>query len=408
MAFHWLRYFCLKQGKRLMIDENSESKNEYLRREASCVRDSSAGGVDPIRSEINTESKLDHSLSKYGPAAQNKGYTFTYEELRDATKNFMPKCLLGEGGFGSVYKGQLKSTGQVVAVKKLNPTGLQGDKEFLVEVLMLSLLRHPNLVSMFGYCAEGEQRLLVYEFMALGSLEDHLHDLPPNKEPLDWNIRMMIAAGAAKGLDYLHNEANPPVIYRDFKSSNILLGEKFHPKLSDFGLAKFGPSGGNSHVSTRVMGTHGYCAPEYALTGKLTMKSDIYSFGVVLLELITGQKALDSNRGHGKHNLVDWLDPNAAPSTHAQDDESEDHRMDIYSDGNCQRNGDGTTPEKKGRSFEGQGDLEGHGNSPKEATRYLNKNLDRERAVAEAKMWGETWREKRRLSAQPSSGALNR
>jgi serine/threonine-protein kinase PBS1 len=132
-------------------------------------------------------------------------------------------------------------------------------------------------------------------------------DLPLDKEALDWNTRMKIAAGAAKGLEYLHDKANPPVIYRDFKSSNILLDESFHPKLSDFGLAKLGPVGDKSHVSTRVMGTYGYCAPEYAMTGQLTVKSDVYSFGVVLLELITGRRAIDSTRPHGEQNLVSWV-----------------------------------------------------------------------------------------------------
>ena len=118
---------------------------------------------------------------------------------------------------------------------------------------------------------------------------------------------MRIAAGAASGLEYLHDKANPPVIFRDFKSSNILLDKEFHPKLSDFGLAKLGPVGDNSHVSTRVMGTYGYCAPEYAMTGQLTMKSDVYSFGVVLLELITGRQAIDQTRPSGEHNLVAWV-----------------------------------------------------------------------------------------------------
>ena len=128
----------------------------------------------------------------------------------------------------------------------------------------------------------------------------------PNQHPIDWNTRMTIAFGAAKGLHYLHNEADPPVIYRDLKSANILLDEGFHPKLSDFGLAKFGPSEDRSHVSTRVMGTHGYCAPEYASSGKLTTKSDIYSFGVVLLELITGRRALDGSHGRIRQ-LVEWV-----------------------------------------------------------------------------------------------------
>jgi len=132
-------------------------------------------------------------------------------------------------------------------------------------------------------------------------------DPSPDKARLDWNTRMKIAAGAAKGLDYLHDKASPPVIYRDLKCSNILLGEGYHPKLSDFGLAKLGPIGDKTHVSTRVMGTYGYCAPEYAMTGQLTLKSDIYSFGVVLLEIITGQRAIDNTRAGGEQNLVAWV-----------------------------------------------------------------------------------------------------
>ncbi|KAK9282847.1 hypothetical protein L1049_011070 [Liquidambar formosana] len=236
-------------------------------------------------------------------------YTFTFNELAAATKNFRPDCLLGEGGFGRVYKGRLESTNQIVAIKQLDRNGLQGNREFLVEVLMLSLLHHPNLVNLIGYCADGDQRLLVYEYMPLGSLEDHLHDLPPDKKRLDWNTRMKIAAGAARGLEFLHDKASPPVIYRDLKCSNILLGEGYHPKLSDFGLAKLGPVGDNTHVSTRVMGTYGYCAPEYAMTGQLTLKSDVYSFGVVLLEIITGRKAIDNSKAAGEHNLVAWARP---------------------------------------------------------------------------------------------------
>jgi len=263
-----------------------------------------------LKSKPSADSKKEASISiKNGPTANIAAQTFTFRELAAATKNFRPECLLGEGGFGRVYKGRLESTGQVVAVKQLDRNGLQGNREFLVEVLMLSLLHHTNLVSLIGYCADGDQRLLVYEYMALGSLEDHLHDVPPDMEPLDWNTRMKVAAGAAKGLEYLHDKANPPVIYRDFKSSNILLDEGFHPKLSDFGLAKLGPVGDNTHVSTRVMGTYGYCAPEYAMTGQLTLKSDVYSFGVVFLELITGRKAIDNSRSAGEHNLVAWARP---------------------------------------------------------------------------------------------------
>ncbi|KAJ4981503.1 hypothetical protein NE237_032340 [Protea cynaroides] len=235
--------------------------------------------------------------------------TFTFEDLSTATNNFKPESLLGEGGFGKVYKGQIESTNQTVAVKQLDRNGLQGTREFLVEVLMLSLLHHPNLVNLIGYCAEGDQRILVYEYMPFGSLEDHLLDLPPDKKPLDWITRMKIASGAAKGLEYLHDTANPPVIYRDFKASNILLDKDFTPKLSDFGLAKLGPTGEKTYVSTRVMGTYGYCAPEYAMTGQLTTMSDVYSFGVVFLEILTGRRVIDNARPTHEQNLVIWAQP---------------------------------------------------------------------------------------------------
>ncbi|KAF3323606.1 serine/threonine-protein kinase PBS1-like protein [Carex littledalei] len=380
--------------------------------------------------------------------------TFTFRELVAATRNFRPECFLGEGGFGRVYKGHLESTGQVVAIKQLNRDGLQGNREFLVEVLMLSLLHHPNLVNLIGYCADGDQRLLVYEYMPFGSLEDHLHDLPPDKEPLDWNMRMKIAAGAAKGLEYLHDKASPPVIYRDFKSSNILLDETFHPKLSDFGLAKLGPVGDKSHVSTRVMGTYGYCAPEYAMTGQLTVKSDVYSFGVVLLELITGRKAIDSSRPHGEQNLVSWARPlfndrrklpkmadprlegrypmrglyqalavasmciqsEAAsrpliadvvtalsylasqtydPATaHAGPGRSERRGQ---SGNNNNNNNDNSNNNNSSGNNGNNSNTKERDDSPRDLVAgILNKDFDRERAVAEAKMWGENWREKRK------------
>nr|XP_027071261.1 probable serine/threonine-protein kinase PBL26 [Coffea arabica] len=252
-----------------------------------------------------TNHKADHKDGANNIAAQ----TFTFRELATATKNFRQECLLGEGGFGRVYKGRLEKTGQEIAVKQLDRNGLQGNREFLVEVLMLSLLHHQNLVSLIGYCADGEQRLLVYEYMPLGSLEDHLLEVRPGQPPLDWFTRMKIALHAAKGLEYLHDKANPPVIYRDLKSSNILLGREFNAKLSDFGLAKLGPVGDKSHVSSRVMGTYGYCAPEYQRTGQLTVKSDVYSFGVVFLELITGRRAIDTTRSPQEQNLVSWAEP---------------------------------------------------------------------------------------------------
>ncbi|KAL2332074.1 hypothetical protein Fmac_019655 [Flemingia macrophylla] len=248
-------------------------------------------------------------VSNEGKVNCYKARTFTFEELVVATGNFRADCFLGEGGFGKVYKGHIEKINKDVAIKQLDPYGHQGIREFVVEVLTLSLADHPNLVKLIGFCAEGDQRLLVYEYMPLGSLEKHLQDLPPGSKPLDWNTRMKIAAGAARGLEYLHDKMKPPVIYRDLKCSNILLGERYHPKLSDFGLAKVGPSGDKTHVSTRVMGTYGYCAPDYAMTGQLTFKSDIYSFGVVLLELITGRKAIDNTKSAKEQNLVAWARP---------------------------------------------------------------------------------------------------
>ncbi|XP_057951055.1 probable serine/threonine-protein kinase PBL23 isoform X4 [Malania oleifera] len=261
-----------------------------------------------FKSDSSKRRFITEEISKIGKG-NITAQIFAFRELCVATQNFNPDSLLGEGGFGRVYKGFIESKNQVVAVKQLDRNGFQGNREFLVEVLMLSLLHHNNLVNLVGYCADGDQRILVYEFMPNGSLEDHLLDLPPNKKPLDWNTRMKIAEGAARGLEYLHEIANPPVIYRDFKSSNILLDEDFNPKLSDFGLAKLGPTGDKTHVSTRVMGTYGYCAPEYALTGQLTTKSDVYSFGVVFLEIITGRRVIDTSRPTSEQNLVTWAQP---------------------------------------------------------------------------------------------------
>ncbi|KAF4390022.1 hypothetical protein F8388_002964, partial [Cannabis sativa] len=212
---------------------------------------------------------------------------FTFCELAAATRNGQNVSWVRE----------------VVAINQLDRNGLQGNREFLVEVLMLSLLHHPNLVNLTGYCADGDQRLLVYKYMSLGSLEDHLHDITPGKKRLDWNTKMKIAARAVKRLEYLHDKASPPVIYIDLKCSNILLDQGYHPKLSNFGLTKLGPDGDNTHVSTRY---YGYCVPEYAMTGQLTLKSDVYSFGIVFLEIITGRKAIDNSRATREQNLVAW------------------------------------------------------------------------------------------------------
>lgn len=239
---------------------------------------------------------------------------FTFQELKSATGNFRPDSILGEGGFGYVFKGWIEENGTgpakpgsgiTVAVKSLKPDGLQGHREWVAEVDFLGQLHHPNLVKLIGYCIEDDQRLLVYEFMTRGSLENHLFR---RTIPLPWSNRIKIALGAARGLAFLHG-GTEPVIYRDFKTSNILLDVEYNSKLSDFGLAKAGPQGDNTHVSTRVVGTYGYAAPEYVMTGHLTSKSDVYSFGVVLLEILTGKRSMDKKRPSGEQNLVTWARP---------------------------------------------------------------------------------------------------
>ncbi|KAK6778618.1 hypothetical protein RDI58_025336 [Solanum bulbocastanum] len=271
----------------------------------------------------NSNSK--HSSASVPPTPRSEGEilqssnlrSFTFSELQSATRNFRPDSVVGEGGFGSVFKGWVDEhtlaaskpgTGIVIAVKKLNQEGWQGHREWLAEINYLGQLHHPNLVNLIGYCLEEDHRLLVYEFMPKGSMENHLFRRGSYYQPLSWSLRMKVALGAARGLAFLHN-AETKVIYRDFKTSNILLDSDYNAKLSDFGLARDGPIGDQSHVSTRVMGTYGYAAPEYLSTGHLTAKNDVYSFGVVLLEILSGKKAIDKNRPMGEHSLVDWAKP---------------------------------------------------------------------------------------------------
>lgn len=239
-------------------------------------------------------------------------HVFNLNELRLITQNFSSSNFLGEGGFGPVHKGFIDDKirpglkAQPVAVKILDLDGTQGHREWLAEVIVLGQLRHPHLVKLIGYCCEDEHRVLVYEYMPRGSLENQL--FRRFSASLPWLTRLKIALGAAKGLAFLH-EAEKPIIYRDFKASNILLDSDFTPKLSDFGLAKDGPEGDDTHVSTRVMGTQGYAAPEYIMTGHLTAASDVYSFGVVLLELLTGRRSMDKNRPPREQNLAEWARP---------------------------------------------------------------------------------------------------
>ncbi|KAL8532543.1 hypothetical protein ACS0TY_008945 [Phlomoides rotata] len=253
----------------------------------STNKDQAVAPVIPSTTTSNAESNSSSTKLEEELKVSSRLRKFTFNDLKLATRNFRPESLLGEGGFGCVFKGWIEEngtapvkpgTGLTVAVKTLNHDGLQGHKEWLAEVNFLGDLVHPNLVKLIGYCIEDDQRLLVYEFMPRGSLENHLFR---RSLPLPWSIRMKIALGAAKGLAFLHEEAERPVIYRDFKTSNILLDAEYNAKLSDFGLAKDAPDEGKTHVSTRVMGTYGYAAPEYVMTGK-----PFFSFTAILSSLL--------------------------------------------------------------------------------------------------------------------------
>ncbi|KAG1334004.1 putative serine/threonine-protein kinase PBL16 [Cocos nucifera] len=293
---------CWFRGNPSIYRVSSNAKSESPKIQSPGKEEEKEGSKLPSNPEEVEDLRRD--------TAANPLISFTFDELKIMTANFRQDYYLGGGGFGSVYKGfmteDLREGLQPlqVAVKVHDgDNSYQGHREWLAEVIFLGQLSHPNLVKLIGYCCEEEHRVLIYEFMAQGSVEAKLFSRV--LLPLPWSVRMKIAFGAAKGLAFLH-EAEKPVIYRDFKTSNILLDEEYNAKLSDFGLAKDGPVGDKSHVSTRIMGTYGYAAPEYIMTGHLTAMSDVYSFGVVLLELLTGRKSLDKSRPVREQTLADW------------------------------------------------------------------------------------------------------
>ncbi|KAL2333390.1 hypothetical protein Fmac_014603 [Flemingia macrophylla] len=233
---------------------------------------------------------------------------FTFKELETATRSFRPSSMVGQGSFGTVFKGWIdKKTlaptktgrGMAIAVKRRDPYCFFGYNEWLTEIKYLGQLCHPNLVKLIGYSLEDDRQILVYELMTKGSLDNHLFRRASGCETLSWTIRMKVALDVAKGLAFLLSD-EVDAIHRDFHTSHILLDSNYNAKLSGFGLARNGPKGDENHVSTRVIGTSGFGAPEYLATGHLTKKSDVYGFGVVLLELMTGT---------GEHNLVEWAIP---------------------------------------------------------------------------------------------------
>ncbi|KAE9602400.1 hypothetical protein Lal_00050146 [Lupinus albus] len=250
--------------------------------------------------------KVEEVPTSFG-AVNNSWRIFSYKELHAATNGFSEDNKLGEGGFGSVYWGRT-SDGFQIAVKKLKAINSKAEMEFAVEVEVLGRVRHKNLLGLRGYCAGDDQRLIVYDYMPNLSLLSHLHGQFSLEVQLDWKRRIKIAIGSAQGIFYLHHEATPHIIHRDIKASNVLLNSDFEPLVADFGFAKLIPDG-VSHMTTRVKGTLGYLAPEYAMWGKVSESCDVFSFGILLLELVTGRKPIEKLPGGVKRTITQWAEP---------------------------------------------------------------------------------------------------
>ncbi|KAL8507921.1 hypothetical protein ACS0TY_018465 [Phlomoides rotata] len=298
----------LVRSKSSDADNISQSSSMY-HHETGC---SSQSGEEGSSGKARRQSSTSYGLAMASPliglpeiSHLGWGHWFTLRDLDNATNRFSAQNVIGEGGYGVVYRGKLVNGSEVAVKKLLNNLG-QAEKEFRVEVEAIGHVRHKNLVRLLGYCIEGVQRMLVYEYVNNGNLEQWLHGAMRQHGTLTWEARMKVLLGTAKALAYLHEAIEPKVVHRDIKSSNILIDNEFNAKVSDFGLAKLLDSG-ESHIATRVMGTFGYVAPEYANTGLLNEKSDIYSFGVLLLEAVTGRDPVDYGRPADEVNLVEWL-----------------------------------------------------------------------------------------------------
>ncbi|KAK7356052.1 hypothetical protein VNO80_15318 [Phaseolus coccineus] len=296
----------------LMRRLKSSTKNGTCKEDSRELHDTSSRLI--TSSTLNSSPEMKSGCLHGGnlsrtPAPTFRGVqVFTYRELEIATGGFSERNVIGSnGGVGLMFRGVL-SDGTLAAIKSLRSEGKQGERAFRMEVDLLSRLHSPYLVELLGYCADQHHRLLIFEYMPNGTLHHHLHSPNDQTQPLDWWARMRIALDCAKALEFLHEHAVSPVIHRDFKSINVLVDQNFRAKVSDFGLAKMGSEKRNGQISTRVLGTTGYLAPEYA-TGKLTTKSDVYSYGVVLLELLTGRVPVDIKRAPGEHVLVSWALP---------------------------------------------------------------------------------------------------
>ncbi|EYU34172.1 hypothetical protein MIMGU_mgv1a025876mg, partial [Erythranthe guttata] len=229
---------------------------------------------------------------------------FDFGKIKDSTNGFSDDNKLGEGGFGPVYMGKLENRGEI-AVKRLSKDSGQGEMEFKNEVLLVAKLQHKNLVRLLGFSIQGIERLLVYEFVPNGSLDQFLFDRIKSST-LDWDTRYKVIGGIAKGILYLHEDSRLQIIHRDLKASNILLDKHMNPKISDFGMAKLIVPDETQKSTTRIVGTYGYMAPEYAISGQFSVKSDVFSFGVIILEIISGQRKIFIQNGEDSGDLLSY------------------------------------------------------------------------------------------------------
>ncbi|KAK8992434.1 hypothetical protein V6N11_048515 [Hibiscus sabdariffa] len=277
---------------KILANDYSITGNNFL---CTSSFDHICGGVsNPLNVQQDYDFEIGHLKS------------FSYRELQIATGNFNPQNILGQGGYGVVYKGCLPNS-LVVAVKRLKDPNFTGEVQFQTEVEMIGLALHRNLLRLYGFCMTPDERLLVYPYMPNRSVADCLRDSCHGKPTLNWNRRMHIALGAARGLLYLHEQCNPKIIHRDVKAANILIDESFEAVVGDFGLAKLLDKR-DSHVTTAVRGTVGHIAPEYLSTGQSSEKTDVFGFGILLLELITGQKTLDDGNGQIRKGMIlNWV-----------------------------------------------------------------------------------------------------
>ncbi|KAJ4842757.1 Protein STRUBBELIG-REPTOR FAMILY 8 [Turnera subulata] len=311
--------FCIRNPKRKNVDplappgSQSAGTNDFVA-EMQDQRAKNTAAITDLKPPPPAEKLVVDRL--YGGSGSVKrmkspitATSYTVASLQTATNSFSQEFLIGEGSLGRVYKAEFPN-GKIMAIKKIDNAALslQEEDNFLEAVSNMSHLRHPNIVSLVGYCAEHGQRLLVYEFIGNGSLHDILHFSDDGGKALSWNARVRVALGTARALEYLHEVCLPSVVHRNFKSANILLDEELNPHLSDCGLAALTPNT-ERQVSTQIVGSFGYSAPEFALSGIYTVKSDVYSFGVVMLELLTGRKPLDSSRVRAEQSLVRWATP---------------------------------------------------------------------------------------------------